>query len=209
MSKPFNSNYPITGAFGATGGAYGNTVHQGVDFGLPANTQVLAANGGRVSRVGNQSLAGNFIEIDVNGRKELYMHLNKISVSIGQNVSTGQVIGLSGKTGNATGYHLHYEVRMNGVAVDPTPYWQGSPQQSTPVVNGGGGRFKAIRVANVRPAPNTQNTPFGNRQLKPDDVFQYVRIVEGERVKQNGIDSNLWALSTKNGYVWVGNLVKI
>lgn len=209
MSKPFNGNFPITGAFGATGGAYGNAKHQGVDFGLPANTPVLAANGGKVSRVGTQSLAGNFIEIDINGRKELYMHLNKISVSVGQNVSTGQVIGYSGKTGNATGYHLHYEVRVNGVAVDPTPYWQGSAPAAPPVVNQGGGWFKAVRTANVRPAPNLQNTPFADRTLKPGDTFQYVRIVEGERVKQNGVDTNLWAVSTKNGNVWTGNLIKI
>lgn len=209
MSKPFNGNFPVTGAFGATGGAYGKTKHAGVDFGTPLNTPIIACNGGKVSRTGNQAQAGNFVEIDVNGRKELYFHLNKISVSPGQSVSTGQVIGYSGKTGNATGYHLHYEVRVNGVAVDPTPYWQNSAPAPQPVVNSGGGKYRAIRTANVRAGASTSSQNFPDRQLKPGNEFQATKVIEGEKVTQNGITSNLWAVSTKNGHVWVGNLIKI
>lgn len=209
MSKPFSGNYGISGNFGATGGAYGNMRHAGVDFALPANTPVLAANGGRVVGVGRQSMAGIYIKIAVANRTELYMHLNKTNVIVGQIVSSGQQIGLSGRTGNATGNHLHYEVRINNIAVNPTPYYSTSPPAPTQPIQSVGGRYKALRTSNVRPAPNTSNTPFASRQLRPGDVFDAARVVEGQTVTQNGITSNLWVISTRGGAVWSGNLQKI
>lgn len=209
MSKPFSGNYRISGAYGATGGAYGKSTHKGVDFALPNNTPVLAANGGIVLRTGRQAAAGVYVVIGVNNREELYFHLNRSVVSVGNIVSSGQLIGYSGKTGNTTGFHLHYEVRIAGKAVDPTPYYTAVPPPPAPVSSTGGGIYRARRHANVRPAPTTLNTPFQSRQLKPGNTFRAIKAVEGQRVNQNGVNTNIWILSTKNGFVWSGNLQKI
>lgn len=209
MAKPFNGNYSITGNFGATGGAYGYAVHQGVDFGLPLNTPVLAANGGKVVRVGNVIDAGRYIVIAIGAREELYFHLNKQAVAVGQVVATGQVIGYSGSTGNSTGPHLHFEVRQGGRAIDPTPFWNTPTPRPQPVVQHGAGWYRALRPANVRAGASTAAQEFPARRLYTGHQFQAVRAVEGEMVNQNSVRSNIWIVSVKNGFVWSGNLVKI
>ena len=63
--------------------------------------------------------------VDSNGNRlyTLYGHLSSVNVSVGQTVTQGQVIGYSGNTGNSYGAHLHFEVRVNGTAVDPMSYF--------------------------------------------------------------------------------------
>ena len=66
---------------------------------------------------------GNLVVVDHgNGLSTAYAHASSILVSVGQSVSQGQTVSLVGSTGHATGPHLHFEVRVNGVAVDPLPY---------------------------------------------------------------------------------------
>ena len=98
--------------------------HTGTDIGASYGAAVVAANSGKVTLAGWNSGYGNCIIIDHGGGKAtLYAHLSAYSVSSGQSVSKGQRIGSVGSTGNSTGPHLHFEVLINGTAVDPMQYF--------------------------------------------------------------------------------------
>jgi len=78
---------------------------------------------GEVIFAGRSGRFGRLVVIEHGGVYETrYAHLKKIKVDAGEKVGRGEVIGTVGKSGNATGYHLHYEVRQYGVPVDPRPY---------------------------------------------------------------------------------------
>lgn len=98
--------------------------HTGTDIGASYGAAVVAANAGTVTLAGWNSGYGNCIIIDHGGgRATLYAHLSAYSVSKGQTVSRGQRIGSVGSTGNSTGPHLHFEVLINGSAVDPMQFF--------------------------------------------------------------------------------------
>lgn len=100
-----------------------STNHKGVDLATPTGTAVMASCGGVVTKAGWGSGYGYVIYIQhPDGRETRYGHLSKVLVSAGQSVSQGQKIALSGNTGNSTGPHLHFEMRINGVAVNPLNY---------------------------------------------------------------------------------------
>ena len=110
---------PITSSFGMRWG----TLHPGIDIGVPYGTPIHAAAAGRVAYCGWMSGYGNLVMIDHGGGlATLYGHQSRIAASCGQDVSQGQVIGYVGCTGFCTGPHLHFEVRVNGVPVDPLGY---------------------------------------------------------------------------------------
>jgi len=99
--------------------------HQAIDIANKAAPAVLAADSGRVVVAGwpDGFGYGNRVMIDHgNGFVTLYAHLSSISVSVGQTVNRGDVIGRMGTTGRSTGIHLHFEVRKGGVNVDPLQY---------------------------------------------------------------------------------------
>ncbi len=98
--------------------------HTGVDFRCPSGTPVCAAESGTVIRALNLWVSyGHYIIIDHgNGLSTLYAHNTRLLVSVGQHVSRGQVIAYSGSTGNSTGPHCHFEVRINGTPVNPLNY---------------------------------------------------------------------------------------
>jgi murein DD-endopeptidase MepM/ murein hydrolase activator NlpD len=96
--------------------------HKGVDYAAPIGTPVRAAGDGRVRFVGRKGGYGNVIEIEhMNRVSTLYGHLSRFArgVSRGDRVRQGEVIGFVGMTGLASGPHLHYEYRVNGVHKDP------------------------------------------------------------------------------------------
>lgn len=128
--KPANGF--ITSKFGyrvpPTKGA--SSGHKGVDIGIGLNTPVRATQNGAVTAVKYDKGYGNYIELYhglVNGVNvtSRYAHLNTTGVEIGQPVKAGQVIALSGNTGVSTGPHLHFEIRENGVPVNPKKYVKG------------------------------------------------------------------------------------
>ncbi len=100
-----------------------STNHKGVDWATPTGTAVMASCGGVVTKAGWGSGYGYVVYIrHPDGRETRYGHLSKVLVSAGQSVSQGQKIALSGNTGNSTGPHLHFEIRINGSAVNPLNY---------------------------------------------------------------------------------------
>ena len=115
----------ITSRFGSrTATIKGMTSYHGaVDWGVPIGTSVVASCGGTVTYAGWMASYGNVIFINhPDGRQTRYAHLSRVLVSNGAHVSQGQKIALSGNTGVSTGPHLHFEMRINGKAVDPLKY---------------------------------------------------------------------------------------
>jgi murein DD-endopeptidase MepM/ murein hydrolase activator NlpD len=118
-------NYRLTSGFGmrvhpVLGGLRG---HKGIDMAAPTGTPVYAPADGVVSKAEWFGAYGNFIAIGHGSELETrYGHLSRMAVSAGQRVRKGDLIGYVGSTGRSTGPHLHYEVRVAGVAVDPRPY---------------------------------------------------------------------------------------
>ena len=95
-------------------------VHTGVDYVVVAGDTVGAANAGKVVYVGEQLVSGKLVVIDHGfGLKSWYMHLNDISVSVGDVVEKGTTVGYVGTTGFTSGYNLHYELTVNGIPVCP------------------------------------------------------------------------------------------
>ena len=103
---------------------YGTTeFHSGLDIANDVGTPVHATADGTVLEVGLSSSYGRFIKLQHGyGIVTMYCHLSKTSVHEGERVNKGDVIGALGTTGNSTGPHLHYEVRVNGVPVNPMKY---------------------------------------------------------------------------------------
>ena len=95
--------------------------HNGLDFGIVVGTPIEATMDGKVVSAGwNNQGYGNLVIVENGPYRTYYAHLSSIPVAVGDSVSAGSVIGLSGNTGNSTGPHLHYEIRRNNVPIDPT-----------------------------------------------------------------------------------------
>ncbi len=96
-------------------------MHTGVDLRASYGESVGVSMSGTVWFAGERSGYGNLVVVDHgSGISTFYAHLSKIVVSVGEKVDAGQLIGYVGSTGHSTGPHLHYEVRANGRAVDPS-----------------------------------------------------------------------------------------
>ncbi|HEX2926072.1 MAG TPA: M23 family metallopeptidase [Ruminiclostridium sp.] len=99
------------------------TVHKGVDIDAETGDPIMAAGSGKVIFAGYSSGYGNNIIIDHNnGFTTIYGHSSKLLVKSGDTVKKGQIIALVGSTGRSTGPHLHFEIRINNTAEDPTKY---------------------------------------------------------------------------------------
>ena len=106
--------HPITGQY---------KLHTGVDIGAPMGANFIAANDGVITKAGPNAAYGNMVVIDHGGGiSTLYAHGSEILVEVGQTVKRGDPVLKVGSTGYSTGPHAHFEVRINGVAVNPLPY---------------------------------------------------------------------------------------
>lgn len=107
--------HPITGVYND---------HYGIDISVGENTDVLAADAGTVTTATNHWSYGNYIVVDHgNGYTTLYAHNNSLLVSTGDAIEQGQQIALVGSTGVSDGFHIHFEVKLNGMRVDPLQFF--------------------------------------------------------------------------------------
>ncbi|AZM54690.1 M23 family peptidase [Streptomyces sp. WAC 01529] len=122
--------YTLSATFGLGGNMWSHK-HSGQDFAVSVGTPVAAVHGGTVVKAGPNGAGdgpayGNAVVIKhSNGTYSQYAHLSKVDVRVGQNVTTGQRVALSGNTGNSSGPHLHFEIRTTpnyGTAVDPVAF---------------------------------------------------------------------------------------
>ena len=115
ITSPFGfRESPTTGA---------STYHQGVDLSASAGTPIVASRGGTVTVASYSNAAGYYVTINHgDGFSSIYMHMTNYIVSSGQKVNQGQTIGYVGKTGIATGNHLHFGIATGGSYVNPCNY---------------------------------------------------------------------------------------
>lgn len=114
---------PTVGRLSSPFGPRWGRFHYGIDLANRTGTDVVAADGGVVTRVGMAGSYGNLIIIDhQNGTFTRYAHLSAYNVKVGDVVAQGQSIGKIGSTGRSTGPHLHFEVRVGGVAKNPLDF---------------------------------------------------------------------------------------
>jgi murein DD-endopeptidase MepM/ murein hydrolase activator NlpD len=113
----------LTSRFGAIRRWGGGYRHTGIDIATTYGSPIVAADSGEVIFAGWWDGYGKAIVLDHgHGRSTVYGHLSRIYPAVGTTVGKGQTIGLEGSTGYSTGPHLHFEVRINGVPVNPMPY---------------------------------------------------------------------------------------
>ena len=125
-SKPV-ATATYTSGYGVRSDPFRGTaaMHAGVDIPGALGTPIYATADGIISKSGRTGGYGNLVEINHGrGIATRYGHLSKIMVADGTRVKRGQIIGLMGSTGRSTGSHLHYEVRVDGKAVNPIPFLQ-------------------------------------------------------------------------------------
>jgi len=143
MIKPFSGTFPLTQAFGLNPQIYkrfGMAGHNGTDVGLPDNTPLLASISGKVLETGNSPTGyGLYIKIENDKEGVLTAHMKSFKVTVGQDVTEGQLIGYSNNTGFSTGSHLHFAYflkprdRNNGYDgwIDPMPHFTSSTPTPT------------------------------------------------------------------------------
>jgi len=137
--------------YGRPNKSYAAGHHTGLDYAVPAGTAVMTVGSGTVVESGFNKSYGNYIKVKhANGLYSLYAHLSNRTVSAGQTVREGAIIGKSGNTGNSTGAHLHFEIRGGSGsyndAIDPYRYFNAAAQS---VVN------KGLKAVGVAPRPVT------------------------------------------------------
>lgn len=115
--------WPVSGPVTSSYGVRWGRMHEGIDIAVGEGTPVHAAAAGTVIYAGWMGGYGNLVVVDHgNGLSTAYAHNSSLAVAVGQSVAAGEVVSYSGNTGNSTGPHVHFEVRMNGSAVDPLGY---------------------------------------------------------------------------------------
>ncbi|MCG8966748.1 M23 family metallopeptidase [Streptomyces sp. CL12-4] len=130
LAKQFTlptSSYTITSTFGQAGSMWSSGHHTGLDFAAPTGTLIKAVHTGTITEAGWAGSYGYRTILTLDDGTELWFcHQSSINVSVGQQVSTGDVIGRVGATGNVTGPHLHFEVHVGGAegGVDPAAWLQ-------------------------------------------------------------------------------------
>lgn len=193
--QPFTGDYIITLDYGEKFPPLytDESPHRGIDYGTPMGTPILASADGIVDFTASLTVGyGKYIRIRHDDNYiTLYAHLSEINVREGQSIAKGQMIGKSGSTGNSTGPHLHFEVRKNGIQIDPKTVLQSvfdtNPTNNTPTAEKP--KFEAVEsgsaivvcdLANVRCHCDMSRVI---KQLKKGSII----MVSGKPVMWNGL----------------------
>jgi len=129
----FGFAWPLDGPITSPYGPRWGRIHTGIDIDGVTGEPIIASAGGRVVLSSYYSGYGNAVIIDHgNGFSTLYGHLSSLDVGVGDEVEQGQIVGAVGCTGNCTGDHLHFEIRIDGVPLDPLPYLPGGALHGAP-----------------------------------------------------------------------------
>ncbi len=147
---------------------------------------------------------GNFVKIDHgNNVATLYAHLDEIVVHEGEFVKEGQLIGYSDSTGNSTGNHLHYELRIMDVVINPDTFdysFSGTFVSQESVNRMDEQVLITVDTLNVRHGPSRTEKLSGSRELHKGDTVEVLDWVHGENINGNDI----WYVSKYNNYFWSG-----
>jgi murein DD-endopeptidase MepM/ murein hydrolase activator NlpD len=127
----------VTRGFGENAGLEGRSFHNGCDIACPEGTPVVATAPGVVIFAGDDPTYGKLVIVQhgLTGYSTFYGHNRELKVRVGRNVKRGEVVALSGNTGRSSAPHLHYEVRLHGVPVNPAKYMTpapGGPEEELP-----------------------------------------------------------------------------
>jgi hypothetical protein len=117
--------FRLTGKFGELSPVRNMQPHSGIDLQMPEGTTLRSVADGVVDRVyDGTGLIGKGLSVQMpDGTRAIYGHLNEVKAHVGDHVNAGDIVGLSGNTGNSTGPHLHFGLKdANGSVLDPTPY---------------------------------------------------------------------------------------
>jgi len=122
--------WPLYGRLTSPFGIRHRRLHKGIDIAAPLGTKIVASSDGEVIFSGRKRKYGNVIIINHSGNFQTrYAHLSKALFQCGETVKQGDVIGFVGKTGRATGYHLHFEIRIMGEPVNPITFLPNEPNE--------------------------------------------------------------------------------
>lgn len=187
LRLPFNGDFPITFGFGAVPDSedlktkykeWGLQGHDGLDYGLPVGTEVIAAAKGKVVQSGDNGDFGISVTLEHPWGQSVYRHLSETKVQVGDEPNAGDTIGLSGESGNVTGSHLHFGIKPlnpddnNGYLgyIDPSPYF-GKPEEKQP-----------------EPSPQPQETKPVEQpkaeEPKPQEEKPQPQVIEKEVIKE-------------------------
>ena len=124
----FALEWPLKGMLYAKFGKKGKEVHDGIDLAAPLGTPVKAAAAGKVLYAGEQKGYGKIVILEhAAGWVTLYAHNHELRTETGATVASGAMIATVGQSGRTSGPHLHFELRKNGIPVDPLPYLKAAP----------------------------------------------------------------------------------
>jgi hypothetical protein len=117
--------FRLTGKFGELSPVRNMQPHSGIDLAMPEGTTLRSVADGVVDRVyDGTGLIGKGLSVQMpDGTRAIYGHMNEVKAHVGDHLNAGDIVGLSGNTGNSTGPHLHFGLKdANGSVLDPTPY---------------------------------------------------------------------------------------
>jgi hypothetical protein len=124
MERVFQMKFVISSGYGMVEAVRSGIPHSGIDLAMPKGTELRSIAEGIVERIvdyGSKNLGKGVIIKTEDGARHIYGHMSDINVKVGERISVGESIGLSGNTGHSTGPHLHFAVHKDGEYVDPSP----------------------------------------------------------------------------------------
>lgn len=178
----------------------------GIDWAVMTGTPVQAAESGLVVTA-RQDATGYGTHIKINhedGRETIYAHLSELRIQAGDRVIAGQVIGLSGNTGNSTGPHLHFELRVNGIPVDPMPYLTGEIQAGDNDNTPEKPAWKEIKPGDIV----TIASPYRIRAAPGTTARILATIANSTQAEVISLDNTGWAEVVIRGWVHPDGLIK-